>query len=93
MFELGKKASDSHKNLAVLVLKNKINNVLMIGKLMSVLDNELKKTKVNGIYFKNRKALNTFIKRNDFSDQVILVKGSRGMRMEEFVEQIRNKAA
>ena len=93
MFELGKKASESHKNLAVLVLKNKINNVLMIGKLMSTLDNALKKTKVNRIYFKNRRALNSFIKKNDFSDQVILVKGSRGMRMEEFVEQIRNKAA
>ena len=60
---------------------------------MSHLDIALKKTKVNRIYFKNRRALNSFINKNDFSDQVILVKGSRGMRMEEFVEQIRNKAA
>ena len=93
MLELGNKASDLHKNLAVLILKYKINNVLMIGKLMSTLDSALTKTKVNRIYFKNRKALNSFIKKNDFSNQVILVKGSRGMKMEEFVEQIRNKAA
>ena len=93
MFELGKKSSDSHKKLAILILKNKINNVLMIGKLMSHLDIALKKTNVNRIYFKDRRALNSFIIKNDFSDQVILVKGSRGMRMEEFVEQIRNKAA
>ncbi len=93
MFELGIQASDSHKNLASLIIKSKINNVLMVGKLMSVLDKELKNASVNKAHFKTRRELNSYIKKNDFSDQVVLIKGSRGMKMEMFVEQIRDKAA
>lgn len=95
MFELGSQAVAYHKSLAGLITKNKINNVMMIGKLLTHLDKELQKikTSININYFKNRRALKSFINKNDFSGQVILVKGSRGMKMEEFAEQIRNKAA
>jgi len=95
MFELGREAVDYHKSLVELIVKNKINNVLMIGKLMGHLDEELqkRKTSININYFKNRRALKSFVNKNDFSEQVVLVKGSRGMKMEEFAEQIRNKAA
>ncbi len=95
MFELGSKASLYHKNLAQLIVKHKINNILLIGNLMAYLYQELQKSNasINISYFKNRKALKLFINKNEFSQQVVLVKGSRGMKMEEFAELIRDKAA
>jgi UDP-N-acetylmuramyl pentapeptide synthase len=36
-------------------------------------------------YFTNRKSLVKYLKNTEFNNAVILVKGSRGMAMEEFV--------
>ena len=60
---------------------------------MSNLNRELSKSKINVIHFQNRKSLRNFIDKVEFNDEVVLVKGSRGMKMEEFVKQIRSKAA
>ena len=40
-------------------------------------------------HFNSRKALKSFLDKTDFSNSVGLVKGSRGMRMEEFVQVIK----
>ncbi len=92
MFELGKNAELIHAELAQYILKSKIQNVLMHGKLMESLAVKLESNKIYSKHFATRRLLKLFIKKNSFNDQVILVKGSRGMRMEEFVEQIRSKA-
>ncbi len=42
-------------------------------------------------HFTKREVLKSYIKNLNFNDSVILVKGSRGMRMEEFVSEIKNK--
>jgi UDP-N-acetylmuramyl pentapeptide synthase len=44
-------------------------------------------------FFTQRRSLKKYLSQNNLSDNVILVKGSRGMKMEEFVETIRSKAA
>jgi UDP-N-acetylmuramoyl-tripeptide--D-alanyl-D-alanine ligase len=92
MFELGEDAALIHSQLSHIILKSKIKNVLMHGKLMKHLSAVLEGKKINSKHFSTRRQLKTYIEKNDFSNQVILVKGSRGMKMEDFVEQIREKA-
>ncbi len=91
MGELGENAELIHAQLAHLILKSKIHNVLTHGKLMENLFNELQNKKINSKHFATRRLLKVFIDKNNFDNQIILIKGSRGMRMEEFVEQIRSK--
>ncbi|MCU7491845.1 MAG: UDP-N-acetylmuramoyl-tripeptide--D-alanyl-D-alanine ligase [Bacteroidota bacterium] len=86
MFELGSGALQAHKDLAKAVRKNKINEVYTIGEFMMSLSAELKNGKIVKEHFKDRSSLGKFLENNDFGKAVILVKGSRGMKMEEFVK-------
>ncbi|MDO8550619.1 MAG: UDP-N-acetylmuramoyl-tripeptide--D-alanyl-D-alanine ligase [Ignavibacteria bacterium] len=91
MFELGDTSEKHHKNLASVIKKNKIDEVYTIGKMMKVLNKELQGSGIEKKYFSSRDSLSDFISMTDFSDSVILVKGSRGMKMEEFVQKIKEK--
>ncbi len=91
MFELGESAYKIHAQLAQSILKSKVTNVFMLGKLMEGLDAALKNRKINSQHFATRRLLKLFIEKTNFDNEVVLIKGSRGMRMEEFVEQIREK--
>ncbi len=91
MFELGESAYKIHAQLAQSILKNKVTNVFMLGNLMEGLDVVLQNKKINSQHFATRRLLKLFIEKANFDNQVVLIKGSRGMRMEEFVEQIREK--
>ena len=88
---IGENAVQIHKELAKSIVKNKILNVFMIGKLMKNLSIELQQVKGNWQYFRTRKLLTSFINKTEFKNIVVLVKGSRGMKMEDFVTQIREK--
>lgn len=90
MFELGKDAVKLHKNLAGYILKIPNIRVLLIGSLMHELYMELKKYYLPVWHCKTREQLAELIGESDFQNAVTLVKGSRGMKMEEFVELIRN---
>ena len=61
-----------------------IDEVYSIGPGMKALHDSLKQTKVKTKHFRTRKLLAEFIKSYDPNNSVILVKGSRGIRMEEF---------
>ncbi len=91
MFELGESAYKIHSQLAKVILKSKITNVFMLGRLMESLAKSLDNESINSKHFATRRMLKIFIEKNNFENQVVLVKGSRGMRMEDFVEQIREK--
>ncbi len=86
MLELGKDSVSLHKDIAKLIKKNKINSVLTIGKFMKYLDDELNGLSFFHKHFRTRKSLKKFLERNDFVNSVILFKGSRGMKMEEFLK-------
>lgn len=91
MFELGTMELLFHKGLASVIRKNKINTVYTIGNRMKILHEELDKTGIECKHFSRRDALSEFIAKTDLSDSSILVKGSRGMKMEDFTAIIREK--
>lgn len=90
MFELGKNSKMLHEKLSTEIVKNKINSVYTIGGMMKYLHTKLKASKINAVHFTTRDSLNSFLKERSFSKSTVLVKGSRGMRMEEFVATIKS---
>lgn len=80
MFELGTYAAEEHQNIASLTQKLKINDVYLIGK------NFFKSEVKSAIQFED---LTTFLEKTDLNtdkEQVILIKGSRGMSLEKILE-------
>lgn len=93
MFELGSKGVEHHKELGIVVRKSRVNAVFTIGKLMKNLNDELLDSKIYHEHFNTRKSLKNFLNKIYLDNSVILVKGSRGMKMEEFAEIIIKRAA
>jgi UDP-N-acetylmuramoyl-tripeptide--D-alanyl-D-alanine ligase len=88
MFELGDAEEKLHKDLAAVIKRNKIDIVLTIGNRMKFLHEALKITKTETQHFNKRENLKKYLLNLDKSGAVILVKGSRGMKMEEFVSSM-----
>lgn len=91
MLELGKAKAKLHADLKESIIKGKIDEVYMHGKLMNNLYDALPSTKIATLHFTLRESLKRFVSLMDINDAVILVKGSRGMKMEEFVEIIKKR--
>jgi UDP-N-acetylmuramoyl-tripeptide--D-alanyl-D-alanine ligase len=91
MFELGKNSKKIHKDLSEMFVGIKNITVFTIGELMNGLHKELKKNKIDAQHFKLRSGLNEELKKMNLDKTKILVKGSRGMKMEEFIETIKSK--
>ncbi len=88
IFELGERAVEIHKELGGKINKLKPTEVITLGKMMAFTDELLKG---NHKHFGNIRSLFYYLKNKDFSDSVILIKGSRGMKMERVVQFILEK--
>jgi UDP-N-acetylmuramoyl-tripeptide--D-alanyl-D-alanine ligase len=88
MFELGKNEIKLHQKLCPLIIKNHIDILYTIGKRMKYLHESMRNSNVTIKHFNSRSALKSFLIKNTFINSVILVKGSRGMEMEEFANVI-----
>lgn len=91
IFELGSQAPKLHKELSKLFKADKNLFVLTIGKMMQHLHKELRRKKVRSIHFHLREALSLYLQYEEIDNSVILIKGSRGMKMEEFVNALEKR--
>jgi len=91
MLELGSKSIKLHQGLKNVITISGIDEVYTIGSKMKYLHKYLIKTELVAKHFGNRNVLLNQIRKMDFNSSVILVKGSRGLKMEEFVSEIQNK--
>jgi UDP-N-acetylmuramoyl-tripeptide--D-alanyl-D-alanine ligase len=92
MLELGKSSIKLHQGLKDVIVNASIDEVYTVGSKMKYLYEKFDRTDILAIHFTRREVLKSYIKHLNFNDSVILVKGSRGLRMEEFVAEIKNKS-
>ncbi|MFA7227907.1 MAG: UDP-N-acetylmuramoyl-tripeptide--D-alanyl-D-alanine ligase [Melioribacteraceae bacterium] len=85
IFELGSQSPKLHRDLSILFKKDKNLTVLTTGPMMKHLHLRLRAKKVRSIHFYLREALSLYLKYEEIDNSIILIKGSRGMKMEEFV--------
>jgi UDP-N-acetylmuramoyl-tripeptide--D-alanyl-D-alanine ligase len=85
MFELGAESKAKHLELASFLNKTKVNEVYTTGKMMKLMNQKLNRKSITHQHFDERESLNKFLKVVDINNSAVLVKGSRGMKMEEFV--------
>ena len=88
MFELGSDAVKMHEGLAEPLLRSSVKEVYLIGELMKNSDEKLKSSGVKVKHFSDKNELLNFVENFDKTGKVILVKGSRGMKMEEIVKKL-----
>jgi UDP-N-acetylmuramoyl-tripeptide--D-alanyl-D-alanine ligase len=91
MLELGINSIKLHQRLKDVIYNSGINEVYTIGSKMKYLNENLFSKKIVAKHSSSRSSLLNHIKKMNFNDSVILVKGSRGLHMEEFVSEIKNK--
>jgi UDP-N-acetylmuramoyl-tripeptide--D-alanyl-D-alanine ligase len=83
MFELGKEAAEQHKKIAELAANSQLNTVMLIGNFFYAL-----KDQYEGLFFKTPQEAGEWIKNNPIKDSLILLKGSRGMALEQLLPDL-----
>lgn len=81
MFELGKESAQEHQAITEFVTAFNFNQTFFVGANFHL-------TNTNKIQFKTYQELEDFLKKNPLKNHSILIKGSRGMRLERILEFI-----
>jgi UDP-N-acetylmuramoyl-tripeptide--D-alanyl-D-alanine ligase len=80
MFELGEYSREEHQKLIDLLKNNKFEQVMLVGNEFFSLHDNMFKT------FKTTEECKDYLRQNNVSGSTILIKGSRGMKMEVLQE-------
>ncbi|MFA0961446.1 UDP-N-acetylmuramoyl-tripeptide--D-alanyl-D-alanine ligase [Roseivirga sp. BDSF3-8] len=84
MFELGPESEDRHREIGEMLKLLGIEEVMLCGEAMAAAAEEVP----GAHYFKTREGLADFLKTHTFDNVTLLVKGSRGMKLESITEHI-----
>ncbi len=87
MLELGKASKKEHSYIGSLAGKLKLENLLTTGPESFNTYKSAKRIK-NNLYFEKKSDLIEYLKNNVKKNDIVYVKGSRGMKMEEVVENL-----
>lgn len=80
MFELGEYSQEEHRKLVELLKENKLDNVMLVGNEFFQL------SETNFRSFKTTDECKEYLQKHPVSDTTVLIKGSRGMKMEALQE-------
>ena len=83
MLELGTFKKKFHKEIGEYAKTKGINKLIAFGELTK---HSIKAFGKNGIFFNDEVKLKDYLRKNITSKNVILIKGSRGMKMERFID-------
>ena len=81
MLELGQFSETEHQNVVDLLKQNNFSAVLLVG-------NQFKKTRNNYVCFEHVDELISYIDNQPIDNQFILIKGSRGIRLEKVISKL-----
>jgi UDP-N-acetylmuramoyl-tripeptide--D-alanyl-D-alanine ligase len=81
MLELGEKSVELHAAVVAQLWKYRFDKVLLCGKLFTTVGKEF-------LCFPNVEAVNDYLDRNPLQNHRILIKGSRGIRLEKTIEKL-----
>ena len=90
MLELGEQAIDFHKDIIIYAIKAGIDSVIIVGENFKNACEDLAKKTIHGkvIHLDSNLEVEEYLKSNINNDDVVLVKGSRGMKMESIVNYL-----
>jgi len=91
MTEMGTTSKKGHEELGILIGSSKIDCLLSIGKDMKYAFNKSNELMENTIHFDSKEVLMKYLKFLIEKDDVVLIKGSRAMKMEDIIAGIKNK--
>jgi UDP-N-acetylmuramoyl-tripeptide--D-alanyl-D-alanine ligase len=80
MFELGEEAPQQHEEIAALAMASGLDTLILIGKHFFAL-----KDRYEGHFFSTPKEAGEWLKNNPLSNSLVLIKGSRGMALEQLL--------
>ncbi|MFP5079212.1 UDP-N-acetylmuramoyl-tripeptide--D-alanyl-D-alanine ligase [Pedobacter sp. JCM 36344] len=80
MFELGPEAAIQHELIASQALALRASTTIFIGKYFYTM-----KGKVDGLFFESPKEAKTYLEENSVKNSLVLLKGSRGMALEQLL--------
>jgi len=81
MLELGAQSVEEHQNIVNLLQQNCFKNVLLVG-------SDFKKTTNSFRNFENVTQLIDYVTENPLTDNYILIKGSRGIKLEKVLDRL-----
>ncbi len=91
MFELGDKSIQKHREVGNFINNSNIYQVLTIGNFSKEITDAIENKRINRKHFSSKTALKKYLDKMDLRKTVILVKGSRGMKLEEITQYLEER--